>query len=341
MCRSLSCHYSVSLYVLDGRRNEIKDNINVISIGKSKSKLQRIILSFSYVPFILILSKNKLFHLHDPELLFCALILKLFRKKIILDVHEDYSIDLKNKYWIYKSFRSIVIHSYNFLSSLCYKCSDLVIVATDKIGNTCNSFKLIIKNYPRGERILDTVNQNKCYVFCYVGSISLLRGLDTLLHLSSNFSCTLLLIGKFASKEDEEYYNLNTNPLVKHIGFVEPMYISEYLSKCFIGLHFVRDDENLLDGLPLKILEYVCSGIHVMCTDSQTWKSNFSGLDCIHYVNYEKLNNTSCLIESITNYNLQDQLINSRKVLKEKYVWENQVKSLLAHYEHITDGNSL
>ncbi len=339
MCRSLSNHYSVSLYVLDGRCNETKENIDIFSIGKSKSKIHRIILSIFYVPFLLICSSNKVFHLHDPELLFCALFLKLLNKKVIFDVHEDYSIDISNKDWIYKPLRSIIVYFYKFISSFTYTHTDLVIAATDGIALSINSRHCIIKNYPRSERILKSINLNKEYTFCYVGSISVLLGLSSLLYISSKFKCRLLLIGDFASDNDEKYFKKNANQYVQHIGYVEPKLISEYLSKCYIGLHLVNKDQNLLDGLPLKILEYICSGIHVICSDSKTWRSNFVGLDCIHYMNLDKLNNCNELIKSITNNSYQTELINSINLLKKKYVWETQVELLLLNYNKVINGN--
>ena len=101
MCQSLSSSFDVSLYVLDGKDNESINNISIKSLGTAQTKLRRLIMSFLYVPFKMLFTNFDLYHLHDPELYFCGIILRICKKNVIIDVHENYIEDLKNKNWIH------------------------------------------------------------------------------------------------------------------------------------------------------------------------------------------------------------------------------------------------
>ena len=76
------------------------DNINIYDIGKSNNRFTRIFKSFFIFPFKAICINSDIYHIHDPELIPAGLILKLLNKKVIYVIHESYSEDIFNKFWI-------------------------------------------------------------------------------------------------------------------------------------------------------------------------------------------------------------------------------------------------
>ena len=252
MCQSLSSSFDVSLYVLDGKDNECINNISIKSLGTAQTKLRRLIMSFLYVPFKMLFTNFDLYHLHDPELYFCGIILRICKKNVIIDVHENYTEDLKNKNWIYPFFRKIILTLYKEISTLAFNFSNAVIAVTDEIGKSLDTNFILVRNFPRENRIASSIREKKVYDFCYVGSLSLRRGLDVILDVSLKSKSNLLLIGNFASDIDEQYFVDNKHQYARHIGFVKPEEVTAHISQCSVGLHLIKDDLNLLRGFHLK-----------------------------------------------------------------------------------------
>ena len=68
MCSSLAKNYDVSLIVADGKGCEIKNNVSILDVGKSKKgRLFRIVQSVKRVYNKALVTDADIYHLHDPE----------------------------------------------------------------------------------------------------------------------------------------------------------------------------------------------------------------------------------------------------------------------------------
>ena len=157
MCQSLSSSFDVSLYVLDGKDNERIHNISIKSLGVAHTKLRRLIMSFLYVPIKLLFTNFDLYHLHDPELLFCGIILKICKKNVIIDVHENYVEDLKNKNWIHPLLIKTVLPLYKKISNIAFKFSNAVVTVTKEVGRSLDTSYVLVRNFPRENRIASSI----------------------------------------------------------------------------------------------------------------------------------------------------------------------------------------
>ena len=114
MCKSLSKKYEVNLVVADGKGDEIKDNINIFDVGKSKNRKDRM-LNITKKVFQKALEINvKIYHIHDPELIPIGVKLKKLGFKVIFDMHENTPKQIKNKNYIPFILRNIISNVYKF-----------------------------------------------------------------------------------------------------------------------------------------------------------------------------------------------------------------------------------
>src|SRR5699024_2888763 len=94
-CQSLALSgYKVSLIVADVFHNETKSGVVIIDVGKSQDRLDRIINVTRRVYSQALSLDADVYHVHDPELLPCALKLKRKGKIVVFDSHEDVSKQL-------------------------------------------------------------------------------------------------------------------------------------------------------------------------------------------------------------------------------------------------------
>jgi hypothetical protein len=111
-CCSLSKIFKVFLIVADGRGQQVYDNIEIIDIGHIRNRLKRIISSPFKILKLALKFRAKVYHIHDPELMIAGILLKLFRRKVIFDIHENVSLSLLTKEWVPKIFRLIISKLY-------------------------------------------------------------------------------------------------------------------------------------------------------------------------------------------------------------------------------------
>ena len=333
-CVHLAKKYNVTLLVTDGKPDENYSGVRITSLYSTKGKFHRLVCSFFKLPFLIKKRKSDIYHFHDPELLLAALLLYFYGCNVVFDVHEDYELDLIQKNWIPKKLRKLTVIVYGLLSNYCFRRFSSVITVTEKIAQKLAGNVTVVKNYPRKELSEKPFSNKNLYKFCYVGSISIKRGLDNLLKVASASKEPFLLIGNFAGAQDKLFFDNNTTKNIDHIGYVHPKKIPYYLSKAQIGLHLVENDVNLLEGIPLKILEYASAGLHIICCDSKSWKEEFSKLPTC---NFTRPSDTKKIIK-ISNeiIKLDKKILKiAQEVVIKDYSWQSQFFKLSNVYSSI------
>lgn len=113
-CTSLTnAGYDVTLLVADGKPDEVKNGVKIISVSDiPKSRFHRIIKSSNVMYKKALKVDAEIYHLHDPELLSLARKLKKAGKKVVFDSHENYPAQIKVKGYIPYILRSAISSLY-------------------------------------------------------------------------------------------------------------------------------------------------------------------------------------------------------------------------------------
>ena len=107
-CRTLAmAGYNVTI-VAPHDADEIIDGLQIRAVRKPKGRFQRITQTVPAVYRAALSSTSHIFHLHDPELMPLALLLRLQGKRVIYDVHEDVPQDVLTKDYIPAPIRRLV-----------------------------------------------------------------------------------------------------------------------------------------------------------------------------------------------------------------------------------------
>ncbi len=344
-CVSLAkAGYEVFLVALN-TENRTEKGVNIIGIShKSQSRISRITSGVNRVLKKALEVNADIYHLHDPELLRIAKKLKKAGKKVIYDAHEDVPRQVLSKYWIPKFFRLMVAALFERYENRIVKKLDLIITATPYIRNRfvkINANTIDINNYPLQKEIPDDENwENKENAVCYTGGISDIRGLEEIVRAMEELKdVKLLLAGPYSPENYRNHLkSLDGWKHVQEYGMVSRDEVSNILRQAIAGIVTFLPLPNHIDAQPNKMFEYMAAGLPVICSDFPLWKDIVEKYECgicVDPLNPKKI------VKAI-NYllNNKEEAIrmgyNGRKMILQKYNWNNEEKRLISCYENLS-----
>ena len=327
------------------KKNVHSYNISIELLPIPSNLIKRIYNNFK-IFFKALKGRYSGFHFHDPELILVGCIIKLFKIKIIYDIHEDNLNVIKIRKWIPFFLKPIISNIFNLIEKFAVKFFDGIILAEDSYKNNYIKSKkiVIVRNYVNLLSNHVDIDFNTRNIL-YVGSLTIERGiLDIIKSMNllqkNNIQTGLFLIGTI-SKSDEEIIlkeiNLLPNPNnVKLINYCNHNELIKYIKISKVGVSPLRDNENYQNSIPTKILDYMNWGLPYVYSElklSKTiFKNNSGGLG------YE-INNINQLSEKLLILLNDKELclklrIQGRKRIKD-FNWNNESKKLGNLYQKI------
>jgi len=337
---SLAKKYNVELHAIANFKYKNKNNVSIYGLSKYNSRVLRP-LNWMKLFYRTLKSSSEVVHFHDPELIIIGLILKFFtNKKIIYDIHEDYSKTILDKEWLgYKWIRkviSIIFKKFEMLSSKLFEGNIVVLDQwEDKYQNSVSvkNFPIIFKNE------LDK-NRKKNKVV-YIGNlckergiIEMLKSFELVLQKSNNISFDI--IGTWANDQikEEALQIVSANKNINYLGFLPIDKAKKIIKQAKFGL-CLYTSEKYEENLPVKMYEYLSLGTPVLCTNFKSWKRLIEtegwGLS-VNPFNYQEV---SQIILKILNKSFFNNLYSNCLKYRNKYNWNNEEKKLLDFYKKI------
>jgi len=336
--------FSVRLIVADGLGNKVLNGVKIIDLSfmQSKSRFLRIFFTSPYVTFKTLRMKADLYHIHDPELLFYFRLFSIFLrpKKVIFDMHENLSEQIKSKNWIPQLLRiplSYLVKKYEE-----FNLKNLPVIFAEK--SYSNHFPNISKhetvlNYPKSIWI-NPVQENKINkipIIGYVGRVGLDRGADILINAvakinKNNTQLHLQLIGKIPSevKNMIDFKYLVEKNLIDCPGFITNDKVVKYVHNWDIGFCVLKNNPNFIESYPTKIFEYFASGVPVITSNFPLYSeliNNFNGGICV------SPESTKDLVEAI--YEILNSPDKYKPSFHNEVLWDSQLSKLLKFYKEI------
>ncbi len=335
-CKTLlNAGYDVSL-IVQHDKEEIIEGIKIIPLPKPKNRLNRML----FLPFkaykLALKQKAEIYHFHDPELIFIGLLLKLKGKKVVYDVHEYYKDKILSKSYINKYFKVLLAHFFSFIEKNISKYFDYIITADNYVKS-----KFKVKNIERIANFPKIINlsiDKKLSKTCiYSGGLSIDRGILKIVEMFSfieDKDIKVILIGKWESVEMKKKVNELKN--IEYLGFLPWEDAVKITSECSIGLNLLQPVPAYLYAAEncIKIFEYMMVGIPIISSNFKGLKEIIEENNCGICVDPQSPEEIAKAVEYlINNPEIAKQMgENGRKVVEEKYNWENEGKKLLKIY---------
>ena len=286
------------------------------------------------------------YHFHDPELLAVGVALKLFGKRVIYDVHEDYSKKMLSRRlpqivripasWIMRAFEAICAWSF-----------DRVVAADSHVASLFAPAKtVVIANYPPLDFVQRAVRPqprdlSAPFRIVYVGGINLIRGIGKIVdavelihdrpvefHLAGNVTDAALLA------------RLQTHPRVVYHGVLPWEEVNQVIAQADVGMVLFQPvpafeyypGENII-----KLWEYLGIGLPVIISNFPKLQTLITALDAGLAVDPADPAAIATAIKHLRDHpELRRRLgDNGRRAVLQDRNWESQAVRLGAMYRQL------
>ena len=342
-CASLA-EAGFKVFLVAGNAQSIEfEGVSVIGVAIPKVRFFRICFGTLIVTIRAAFLRCEVYHIHDPELLIAALILKVLRRKIIYDAHEDYSQTIRLKYYINPTLRRCLGWVADLLErGAGYFCSAIV-CATPKISEKFADVAtqvVTVRNYPCLKEFPEDplAFSMRRYKVCYVGIISLSRCVNQMISVSSTCGVPLQLAGGFATAQTRQTVEANPDwSSVNYHGYLARAQVADLTRNSQIGFILCARLDNYIESLPVKMFEYMAAGVAIIASNFPLWRQYVEDNACGVCVDPEDITEiTAALNFLLQNPDKAEQMgRNGRQTILTKYNWSNEARELVALYENL------
>jgi glycosyltransferase involved in cell wall biosynthesis len=284
------------------------------------------------------------YHFHDPELMPVGALLKLHGKRVIYDVHEDYSGAMKGK-WIPEPLTGPAAFAVSFCEGTLARACDRIVAATPTIAAKFPPERTrLVQNFP-------WLNELKCAnpvpyaqreaIAIYIGWLSDGRGIGTMMQATELAAkqqpVRLLLAGKVIPGAKAAFEADGPNPLIEYLGFLDRPKVAELISRARVGLVTLPPTGNYVNAQPTKLFEYMAGGLPVIASDFPVYRKFVESAGCGLLV--DPLN-PAAIAEAMVwllrhPHDAAEMGQNGQRAVTETLSWEREAATLVHTYEEL------
>lgn len=376
-CRSLTAAgYDVTL-VAPHERDETRDGIRVLGVPRYRNRLERVTVTAFRVVRRALRERPAIVHFHDPELIPWGLLLRLFGKTVIYDVHEDFTQAAGVRPWVPDYLRPLLARFSDFTAWLARR--RLAIVIAERYYERRFPDATQVLNYPHVERsaalqAIERVPEARPerIRLLYLGNVTWSRGASIHAELATRLpGCEILISGGCEPAVAEEirarsgdatlgivapdgtitWEKRSTQPaetvstiILDGVGFYVPHErMQAALSEEWTaGIAIFPYTEHYYEKELTKFFEYMAAGLPVVLSNFPNWQKLVVTPDagfCVDPADWE------AIVAAIRWLHTHPEEAvrmgrNGRAAVQEHFNWQSQADNLLRLYDRLLDDSA-
>ena len=283
---------------------------------------------------------------HDPELIPVGVFLEGEGKRVVYDAHEDLPAQ-----FLHKKHLPIWMRFFGrWMSFLFVFAADKILsgtlCATPTIQERYRRRSCLVRNYPRLDEIeFKEGRQDDAFEkVVYIGALSEARGILELVEAISEVDtdCRLTLAGKWERDSFRQKCEAaDTRGRVDYVGVLERGAVANTLAESGLGIVVLQSSPAYMEALPVKLFEYMASGLPVIASDFPIWREIVDGADCGLLVEPGQISQLAGAIDEVLGDLEAARKMgeNGRKAVEEQYCWAQEEKGFVAFVSGIAGLN--
>jgi glycosyltransferase involved in cell wall biosynthesis len=347
-CRSLaSAGYDVTLLGAHSM-NEVIDGVRFRGLGNSQGRRHRMTTKLTALCGEALRLNADVYHIHDPELLFMALLLRASGKRVIYDIHEDLPRTILYKRYIPEYLRKPLMWAVEKFENFSARIMTGLVTATptiDKRFSAIHARTAVVNNFPLRDELAPASHlewKSREMSVAYIGGISEERGIREMLAainiVPPFLHARLELAGRFSPPDLRE--EMAAQPEWKHVnwrGMLDRQGICELLARVRAGLVVLHPEQNFVVSQPIKLFEYMAAGIPVIASDFPLWRSIIEKAGCGILVDPFRPEQSAKAIERLLgDSSLAEEMgRRGRRAVEEHLNWNAEERTLLSFYSSV------
>ena len=292
-CRSLAAAGFEVVLVTPHCEDAVVDGVRIRALPERRGRLRRLLRTVPELLQAAFEERADLYHFHDPELIPAALLLRMRGKRVIYDIHEDYTSSIRQKPHLPAWLRGALARLLGALESLAARAFTQVIAE-----------KYYARRFPTALAVLNYPAVADCRFpkprppqagspprLIYTGNITVERGARIApAILAGHPSAELHMIGRVGhspgvaaglAAEMRAIAGPGAGRLTmegEH-GFVPHERMLELYDAggWTAGLALFPPDEHYREKELTKFFEYMAAGIPILCSDFPVWRELVEG----------------------------------------------------------------
>lgn len=316
------------------------DSVNSVP----KSRIERIRKTVRLIYDRALALDADIYHFHDPELLRIGLKLVRKGKIVIYDAHEDTPRQILAKPYLNPFFRRMISFFYEKYENYAAKRMTAIVTVTPHIKRRYERLKckvVEVSNFPLTSEIcppetIANASDRKKSV-CYFGGISYGRGIKQMILAAGISNTELMIAGKWPDGIKENLKDLEGWRNVSDRGFCSRDELTAIKKENIAGLVTLLAEPNHINSYPIKMFEYMSSGLPVISSNFPLWQSIIEGHHCGVCVDPEDPKAIADAISYFANNpeKAREMGENGLKAIREQYNWDIEKKKLIALYHDL------
>ena len=331
--------------VVPYNKDETVNGVQIRPLPHPKGRLARMIFTARQAYQKALHEDADIYHFHDPELIIYALLLKKRGKKVIYDIHEDYSSSIRQKDYLLRPLRVMLADLFSYLEKA--GTNNLPKILAEKNYKIRFPDGVEILNYPKRELLAIPLNKptGSSWKVIYTGNITRDRGAYEHANIVNYMDdMQVYLVGycdqeladqlyTIAGKEGNRLYITGLNRFVPFREIIDYYAMGNWTA----GLAIFPPTPHYFKKELTKLFEYMSAGIPIICSDFPVWKELIektgSGI-CVNPADKEAIKAGLEYLASNRDEAIKMGL-SGRSCVEKYYLWENEALKLQKLYREM------